>query len=132
DDYLTKPFGVEELSARLRVALRHSITADQPDESIFSFGNVRVDLSSRVVHVDDREVHLSPTEYKLLHLLIQNAGRVITQQQILRQVWGPGYLLEGQYLRVYMGQLRRKLEKDPARPRYLVTEPGVGCRLRID
>jgi len=132
DDYLTKPFGVQELGARLRVALRHSRSKQQPEEAVYNFGDVRVDLASRLVYVNDKEVHLSPTEYKLLHLLIENAGRVVTQQQILRQVWGAGYMQEGHYLRVYMAQLRRKLEKDPARPRFLITEPGVGCRLHVD
>jgi two-component system KDP operon response regulator KdpE len=131
DDYLTKPFGVQELSARLRVALRHARAKTNDNESIFTVGNICVDLASRVVCVDDQEVHLSPIEYKLLHLLIENAERVVTQQQILRQVWGPGCQQESHYLRVYMAQLRRKLEKDPAHPRYLITEPGVGCRFRM-
>ena len=132
DDYLTKPFGVEELSARLRVALRHVRAKSQPAEPLFTVGSITVDLASRVVSVDKQEVHLSPTEYKLLQLLIQNAGKVVTQQHILRHVWGVGYQKEGHYLRIYMAQLRRKLEKDPARPQYLITEPGVGCRLRTD
>lgn len=132
DDYLTKPFGVKELSARLRAALRRASAEREPEPSVFTIGNIRVDLAARLVFVDDNDVHLSPKEYRLLHLLIENAGRVVTQQQILRHVWGLGYAKEGHYLRVYMAQLRRKLEKDPARPRYLITEPGIGCRLQIN
>lgn len=133
DDYLTKPFGVGELLARLRVALRH---AQRPDpeqiEPVFRVGALHVDLAHRQVFVNDTEVHLTPIEYKMLTTLIQHAGKVMTHQQLLRAVWGPNYTTETAYLRVYMGQLRHKLEADPARPRYLVTEPGVGYRLRVE
>jgi len=133
DDYLTKPFGILELLARIKVALRHADRATQEEEDpIFSLGDLRVDLTLRTVTVKGQIVHLTPTEYKLLSVLIKAAGKVVTQQQLLREVWGPGYAKETQYLRVYMGQLRQKLEEDPARPRYLITEPGVGCRLRME
>lgn len=130
DDYLIKPFGSAELLARLRVALRHAargvlLTA----ESVHSFGDVRVDLTRRTVHRADLEVHLTPHEYKLLFTLIQHAGKVVTHRQLLREVWGPS-VQQTHYLRVYMGQLRQKLEEDPARPRWLATEAGVGYRLR--
>jgi two-component system KDP operon response regulator KdpE len=133
DDYLTKPFGVAELMARMRVALRHATRAAQPaDDTVFAIGQLRVDLARRQVYVDDIEIHLTPIEYTLLTTLIRYAGKVITQRQLLREVWGPSYATEAHYLRVYMGQLRHKLEAEPARPRYLITEPGVGYRLRID
>ncbi len=133
DDYLTKPFGVAELMARIRVALRHSTqTPQQAESSTFCVGQLRVDLTLRRVLVGDSEIHLTPIEYKLLATLIRHAGKVVTQGQLLREVWGPGYATEAHYLRVYMGQLRHKLEAEPARPRYLITEPGVGYRLRID
>jgi two-component system, OmpR family, KDP operon response regulator KdpE len=133
DDYLTKPFGVAELMARMRVALRHAARAAQSaDEASFSVGQLRVDLVRRQVFVDATEVHLTPIEYTLLITLIRHAGKVVTQGQLLREVWGPGYATEAHYLRVYMGQLRHKLEAEPARPRYLITEPGVGYRLCID
>lgn len=131
DDYLTKPFGMQELLARIRVALRHARPSNDSSNSSFSFGKVHVDLANRVITVDGAEVHLTPTEYKLLLVLIQNAGKVVLQQQLLREVWGPGYAKEGHYLRIYMAQLRQKLEEDPSRPQYLITEPGIGCRLRI-
>jgi two-component system, OmpR family, KDP operon response regulator KdpE len=130
DDYLTKPFGVGELMARLRVALRHaSIAGGTADEPVFSTGELRVDLARRQVLVAGREVRLTPIEYKLLALLVKNAGKVLTHRQLLRQVWGPEYGDENHYVRVYVAQLRRKIETDPARPRYLRTEPGVGYRL---
>lgn len=133
DDYLTKPFGVGELLARIRVALRHSASAQSnAGAPVFVAGDLRVDVEKRRVTVADREVHLTPTEYKLLVTLAQNAGKVVTQQQLLKAVWGPGYAQESQYLRVYMGQLRRKLESDPARLRYIITEPGVGYRLKAE
>ena len=131
DDYLTKPFGASELLARIRVALRHSVfppgTAPQP---VFQAGELRVDLVRRQVFRADEEVHLTPTEYKLLAALIRHAGRVITHRQLLQEVWGANYADQSHYLRVYMAQLRHKLERDPARPRLLTTEPGVGYRLR--
>lgn len=130
DDYLTKPFGMGELLARLRVALRHQANlAGDAANPIFIVGELRVDLARRQVWVENEEVHLTPHEYKLLTTLIQHAGKVVTQSQLLREVWGPGYNDENHYLRVYMGQLRHKLEKTPAQPRYLLTEPGVGYRL---
>jgi two-component system KDP operon response regulator KdpE len=133
DDYLTKPFGTAELLARLRVALRHAIQATQgSDEPIFTDGDLRVDLAHRQVFVGEREVHLTPIEYKLLLVLVQHAGKVITRRQLLQEVWGPSYVDEMHYLRVYMGQLRHKLENDPTRPRYLITEPGVGYRLKVE
>ena len=132
DDYLTKPFGVDELMARLRVALRHAANVGENRKSpIFSVGDLTVDLASRLVQVRGEEVHLTPIAYKLLALLVQNAGKVITHRQLLRDVWGPN-ANETHYLRVFMGQLRQKLEADPSHPRYLITEPGVGYRLRVD
>lgn len=131
DDYLTKPFGTGELLARMRVALRHAIRAMQgTDIPIFTTGDLRVDLSHRQVFVGEREIHLTPIEYKLLLTLVQHAGKVVTRRQLLHDVWGPAYAEESHYLRVYMGQLRHKLEDDPTRPRYLITEPGVGYRLK--
>ncbi len=133
DDYLTKPFGVQELLARMRVALRNcAARSDSCYETIFTAGKLRVDISKHLVFVDDVEVHLTPIEYKLLQELIKNAGGLVTQQSLLRNVWGPGYAKEGHYLRVYMGALRRKLEEDPAQPQYLITEPGVGYRLKVN
>jgi two-component system KDP operon response regulator KdpE len=131
DDYLTKPFGVGELLARLRVALRHAAAAPG-GEPQFALGELRVDLSRRQVFVDEREVHLTPIEYKLLATLVKHAGRVLTHRQLLKEVWGPSAGEQVHYLRVYMGQLRHKLEQTPGRPRYLVTEPGVGYRLRAE
>jgi two-component system, OmpR family, KDP operon response regulator KdpE len=128
DDYLTKPFGVNELLARLRVALRHA----QPgaaEPSVIEAGPLRIDLARREVTVDGREVRLTPTEYRLLALLGRHAGKVLTHRQILREVWGPN-ATEAHYVRVQMAELRKKIESDPARPRLLVTEPGVGYRLR--
>jgi two-component system KDP operon response regulator KdpE len=133
DDYLTKPFGVGELMARMRVALRHAARAGQEGaEPVFAVGELRVDLARRQVLVGAAEVHLTPIEYKLLVTLIRHAGKVLTHQQLLRQVWGPAYTDAAHYLRVYMGQLRHKLEANPARPRYLLTEPGVGYRLAAE
>jgi two-component system, OmpR family, KDP operon response regulator KdpE len=133
DDYLTKPFGTSELLARMRVALRHAFRAAQEtDEPTFTVGELHVDMAHRQVFIADREVHLTPIEYKLLLMLVQYAGKVVTQRQLLREVWGPGYDQESHYLRVYMGQLRHKLEVDPTRPRFLLTEPGVGYRLKVE
>lgn len=133
DDYLTKPFGLGELLARMRVALRH---AGQPAggtaESVFVAGEVRVDLAARRVFRGEEEVHLTPTEYRLLASLIRHEGKVLTHRQLLEAVWGANYAGQTHYLRVYMGQLRHKLERDPARPRLLITEPGVGYRLRAE
>ncbi len=133
DDYLTKPFSVTELLARIRVALRHSARVN-PDtgSSVFTTGDIRVDLVRRQVFLKDDEVHLTPIEYKLLVAMIQHAGKVLTHNQLLREIWGLSYSDESHYIRVYMAQLRRKLEADPAHPRHFMTEPGVGYRLRID
>jgi two-component system KDP operon response regulator KdpE len=132
DDYLTKPFGLPELLARMRVALRHAERAGEKEESIFVLGELRVDLASRVVTLGEREVRLTPIEYKLLATLVRNAGRVMTYQQLLRDVWGIRYANQKQYLHVYMGHLRAKLEADPTRPKFLLTEPGVGYRLKVE
>jgi two-component system KDP operon response regulator KdpE len=133
DDYLTKPFSAGELMARIRVALRHAVhqRAGQ-SEPIFSLRNLRVDFAQRQVLIDDQEVHLTPIEYKLLTVLIRHAGKVITHAQLLKDVWGPGAVNEVQYLRVYMTQLRHKLESDPARPKLLLNEPGIGYRLKYE
>jgi two-component system KDP operon response regulator KdpE len=130
DDYLTKPFGVGELMARLRVALRHAAQTDV--DPIFTTGDLTVDLARRQVTVSGREIQLTPTEYDLLKLLVTHAGKVLTHQHILRQVWGVGYANELHLLRVNISNLRRKIEPDPTRPTYLHTEPGVGYRLRTD
>jgi two-component system KDP operon response regulator KdpE len=130
DDYLSKPFGVEELLARMRVALRHHARVDREStESTFTVGEIQIDLARRRVLVRGAEVHLTPIEYRLLATLVRHAGRVITHRQLLREVWGPNVEDQAHYLRVYMAHLRRKLETDSARPRYLSTEPGVGYRL---
>jgi two-component system, OmpR family, KDP operon response regulator KdpE len=132
DDYLTKPFGFGELLARIRVALRHAI---QPQEHIqagvFITANLKVDLHKRVVSLDEQEIHLTPIQYRLLAVLVQHAGRVLTHQQILKEVWGPSYSENAHYLRIYMSQLRQKLEADPTQPKFLLTESGVGYRLKI-
>jgi two-component system, OmpR family, KDP operon response regulator KdpE len=130
DDYLTKPFGVGELLARMRVALRHAASTDQGSSEL-TIGELKVDLGRRQVLLSGSEVHLTPIEYKLLATLVKHAGKVLTHRQLLKEVWGPSYGEQTQYLRVYMGQLRHKLEADPSRPRYLVTEAGVGYRLRM-
>ena len=132
DDYLTKPFGVGELIARIRVGLRHFANAHPVDEPVFAVGDLRVDFPQRQVFVGANEIHLTPTEYKLLTTLARYAGKVVTHRQLLIQVWGAAYAGETQILRVHMGQLRHKIENDPARPRYLVTELGVGYRLKVD
>ena len=135
DDYLSKPFGVGELLARLRVALRHQArVSDQPgaEATRFSVGDLLVDLAARRVFVRDQEVHLTPLEYRLLTTFIQHAGKVLTHRFLLKEVWGPGHSEEAHYLRVFTASLRRKLETDPARPRYLLTEQGVGYRLAAE
>ncbi len=131
DDYLTKPFGAGELLARIRVALRHRATLGEKGEAVFSLDNLRVDLSARQVFLDDTEVHLTPIEFRLLAVLVKNAGKVITHSHLLKEVWGPPHMNQTQYLRVYMAQLRHKLEADPARPRFFLNEPGIGYRLRV-
>jgi two-component system KDP operon response regulator KdpE len=133
DDYLTKPFSTGELLARMRVALRHSNRAgDEAGKTCYESGDFKVDLASRRVFVASAEVHLTPIEYKILATLIRNAGKVLTHRQLLKEVWGPDQVQETHYLRVFMANLRRKLEVDPARPRYLLTEQGVGYRLSIE
>ncbi len=133
DDYLTKPFGVGELLARMRVALRHAArAAGEPDEPVFTTGDLRVDLEHRQVFSAEREVHLTPTEYRLLRALVRQAGKVLTHRYLLKEVWGASTVTQTPALRVHMAQLRHKLEKDPAQPRHLLTEPGVGYRLRVD
>jgi len=132
DDYLTKPFGLGELLARIRVEIRHSVSSPAQDQSgIFTTGALKVDLVKRQVVVDDREVHLTPIQYRLLSVLIKNAGKVLTHQYLLKAVWGPSYRDNSHYLRIYMSQLRQKLENDPAQPQYLLTESGVGYRLKV-
>ncbi len=133
DDYLTKPFSAEELMARIRVALRHVArqTAGK-QEPVFVLQNLRIDLAQRQVFIDDTEIHLTPIEYKLLTVLVRHAGKVITHRQLLQEVWGPAHVNEVQYLRVYMTQLRHKLESDPTRPRFLMNEPGIGYRLKYE
>lgn len=130
DDYLTKPFGVGELMARLRVALRRA--ARPAAEPVFSTGELAVDLARRLVTVAGHDVQLTPTEYDLLKLLVTHAGKVLTHQHILRQVWGAAYANELHLLRVNISNLRHKIEPDPGRPAYIVTEPGVGYRLRTE
>jgi two-component system KDP operon response regulator KdpE len=133
DDYLTKPFGAAELLARVRVALRHAARiAGSAGESEFSVGPLKVDLLNRKVWVADREVHLTPIEYRLLSVLVKHAGKTLTHRQLLHAVWGSAHADSSHYLRIYMGQLRRKLEADPARPHFLLTEAGVGYRLAAE
>jgi len=133
DDYVTKPFGMGELLARIRVVLRHvAHTTQAPDTPVFTVGQLQVDLARRYVSVAEQPVHLTPIEYKLLATLVHYAGKVVTHRQLLQEVWGEHAIHEAHYLWVYMSQLRHKLEPEPARPRYLLTEPGVGYRLRAD
>jgi len=131
DDYLTKPFGTGELLARVRANLRRPRAAAGAEDSAapFRFGEIEVDRTARVVRRGGAEVHLTPTEYRLLLVLVNNAGRVLTQRQLLREVWGPAHSSQSHYLRIYMGHLRQKLEADPAQPRHLLTETAVGYRL---
>ena len=131
DDYLTKPFGVNELLARMRVALRHAQSAGggAPVQTM-EFGDLKIDLVRREVFRGTEEMHLTPIEYKLLVLLAQNAGKVLTHRQILKEVWGPAYASQTHYVRVHMAELRKKVEDSPSRPKLIVTEPGVGYRLR--
>lgn len=130
DDYLTKPFGMEELLARIRVALRHSAGGGGRTEPVFQSGELRIDFEARRVWRSEVEIRLTPTEYELLKFLVQHADKALTHGMILRAVWGPEYAGESQYLRVYIPQLRRKLEQDPTRPRFILTEPGVGYRFQ--
>ena len=127
DDYVTKPFGINELGARIRVALRHRLQ-QQGEKAIFQTGGLSIDLVKRIVKVDDKEIKLSPKEYDILRVLAQHAGKVLTHQFLLKQVWGPA--ADVQYLRVYVRQLRQKVEQTPDQPQYITTETGVGYRLR--
>lgn len=129
DDYLVKPFGTAELLARVRVALRHARRSEE-GEAVFVFSDVQIDLVARVVTRAGAEVHLTPLEYRLLATLVTHAGKVLTHRQLLREVWGPQAVEHSHYLRIYMAQLRQKLEADAARPHYLLTETGVGYRLQ--
>jgi two-component system KDP operon response regulator KdpE len=131
DDYVTKPFGIAELLARMRTALRHSATGGEASPN-FSVGELQVDFAARKVTVRGQDIHLTPLEYKLLATLIKHAGKVLTHRFLLKEVWGPGHAEETHSLRVFMAALRRKLEADPAQPRYLLTEPGVGYRLAAE
>jgi two-component system, OmpR family, KDP operon response regulator KdpE len=133
DDYLTKPFGVGELLARLRVSLRHANRRDDGAENPeFAVRNLRVDFARRLVFLDGEELRLTPIEYRLLTTLVKHAGKVVSHQQLLKEVWGPHATRQTQYLRVYMGHLRHKIEADPARPEILLTEAGVGYRLAVE
>jgi two-component system, OmpR family, KDP operon response regulator KdpE len=132
DDYVSKPFGMNEVLARIRVALRHSAQVESGTEAIFTVGPLRVDFAQRLVQVDGQEVKLTPTEYDLLKALIKNSGKIMTRKMLLSQVWGTGYGAESHYLHVYVGQLRRKIEPDPAHPRFILTISGVGYRFNAD
>lgn len=132
NDYLTKPFGVGELMARIRVALRLAAQSNKPADPTFIAADLKVDLGARRVTVAGRDVHLTPIEYRLLTTLIRHAGKVLTQSHLLKEVWGPGHATESHYLRVAMTKLRGKIEADPARPRLILTEIGVGYRLNVD
>lgn len=133
DDFVSKPFAVGELLARIRAALRRAATIrDGSDGTTFHAGDIMVDLEARVVRVGGAEVHLTPIEFRMLETLVRHAGKVVTQRQLLIDVWGPQHSEQAQYLRVYMAQLRRKLEADPARPHHLRTEPGVGYRFLVE
>jgi two-component system KDP operon response regulator KdpE len=132
DDYMTKPFGIDELLARIRVALRHVARPKSGTERRLRSGDLVVDLERRAVTVGERPVHLTPTEYDLLKVFMTNANKVLTDRMLLQQVWGPDYGDESHYLHVYVARLRRKIEEDPQAPRYLTTEPGVGYRFRSE
>jgi two-component system KDP operon response regulator KdpE len=132
DDYVSKPFNAGELLARVRVALRHAAGAAHEESAAFTLGELQVDLLRRHVIVGGVEARLTPIEYKLLATLVKHAGKVVTHQQLLREVWGPSHDDQSHYVRVYMAHLRHKLEAEPARPRYLLTEPGVGYRLAAE
>ena len=132
DDYLTKPFSMPELLARIRVAIRHVGVDAANEESVFDLGDLKIDLARRVVTRGGEEIRLTPIEFKLLATLVRNAGRVMTYQQLLKEVWGLRYASQKQYLHVYVGHLRHKLEQDPTRPKFLITDAGVGYRFKTD
>jgi two-component system KDP operon response regulator KdpE len=131
DDYLVKPFGIGELLARIRVALRHRPSTSNGEEGVFTVAELVVDMIHRKIAVGGADVHLTPIEYRVLTVLIKHAGKVLTHQFLMKEVWGPNYVERAHYLRIYMGTLRHKLEKDPTRPRFLLTEVGVGYRLAV-
>jgi two-component system KDP operon response regulator KdpE len=130
DDYLSKPFGIGELQARLRVALRRHGSSEQ-NQPLFTFGDIQVNIASHRIQRGDEEIHLTPIEFRLLAVLLNNHGKVLTQRQLLNQVWGPNAVEHSHYLRIYMGHLRQKLENDPARPQHLLTETGIGYRFML-
>jgi len=130
DDYLSKPFGIGELQARLRVALRRQSTRPEGD-AVYTFSGIQVDIPARRITRDGEEIHLTPIEFRLLAFLLNHQGKVLTQRQLLNQVWGPNAVEHSHYLRIYMGHLRQKLETDPARPQHLLTETGIGYRFMI-
>lgn len=132
DDYVSKPFGINEVLARIRVALRHTAQTQAGTEPVFVAGPLKVDFAQRLVQVNGQDVKLTPTEYDLLKALIKNNGKIMTRQMLLSQVWGTGYGAEAHYLHVYIGQLRRKIEPDPAHPRFILTVSGVGYRFNAD
>lgn len=132
NDYLTKPFGSEELLARIRVALRWATFSEQHDTTTYTFGNIKIDLAMQQMTRDDELLHITPTEYKIIALLAKNMGKVLTHKQILKEVWGDNYSEHSHYVRVHVAQLRHKIEAVPARPKYLITETGVGYRLLSD
>jgi two-component system KDP operon response regulator KdpE len=132
DDYLTKPFGIDELLARVRVGLRHVARLAGGRDAIARVGELEVDFGVRRVRVGGEDIHLSPTEFSLLKAFLTSPNKVLTDRMILQQVWGPGYGAEAHYLHVYVARLRKKIERDPQKPRYLITEPGVGYRLLAD
>ena len=131
DDYLTKPFSVGELLARIRVALRHAALKDH-EEALFAVEDLKIDFLKRQVHCGNQEIHLTPLEYRLLTVLAKNAGKVMTHRQLLKEVWGPSYVEQTHYLRVFMNQLRRKIEANSSRPHFLLNEPGVGYRFKAN
>lgn len=131
DDYVTKPFGMDEFLARLRAAVRRNSTAADPGEPVVTTDSFTVDLAAKKVTKAGAEVHLTPTEWGMLEMLVRNRGKLVGQKELLREVWGPSYATETHYLRVYLAQLRRKLEDDPSRPRHLITEAGMGYRFQV-
>lgn len=131
DDYVTKPFGMDEFLARVRAAARRAMTTSDPSEPVVETDSFTVDLAAKTVRRGGVEVHLTPTEWGMLEMLVRNKGKLVGQKELLREVWGPSYTTETHYLRVYLAQLRRKLENDPSRPRHLITEAGMGYRFQV-